>query len=102
MPRLKSFPPTLQAVLWSKNIAKLDLEADKNYIIHQVLAYGTWDHQKWLFSVYKFNELREVFQKYPQKDYSEKSFNFAKKILLELPKSIDKRKYVKTFPRVIG
>lgn len=96
------FPSNLQAILWSKDIANIDLNGDKNYIIHQVLAYGAWEHIKWLFRTYPLYEIRRVFERIPQKDYSEKSFNFAKNILLEIPENLDKKDYVKTFPRVIG
>jgi len=98
---MTNLPKNLQAVLWSKNISKLNLENDKNYIIHQVLAYGTWEHLVWLFENYSEIEIKRVFSEYPEKDYTERSFNFAKNILLEIPNEIDKRNYVKTFPRVI-
>ena len=101
MVRVSKFPINLQAVLWSRDIANLDLNLDKNYIVHQVLAYGTWEHLEWLFRTYPLDKIRETFKEHPEKDYTEKSFNFAKKILLELPEDIDKRAYVKTFPRII-
>lgn len=94
-------PKNLQAVLWSKNIDKLDFQKSKNYVIHQILAYGTWEHLVWLFKKYPEGAIRKVFSTQPEKDYSEKSFNFAKNILLEINSDLDKTKYVKTFPRSI-
>lgn len=102
MVKTNNSPKNLQAVLWSKDIANLDINRDKNYIVHQILAYGTWDHIKWLFAIYPIDKMRQVFQKYPEKDYTEKSFNFAKNILLEIQTDLDKKKYVKTFPRFTG
>lgn len=95
-------PTRLQGILWSRDVSSLDRDKDKNYIIHQVLAYGTWDHLKWLFKTYKDDEIRDVFRKYPSKDYSEKSYNFVKSILLDIKKcGVDEKLYVKTYPRVI-
>jgi hypothetical protein len=102
MGKKTTLPKNLQAVLWSKDATNLNLDEDKNYIIHQVLAYGTWDQIKWLFKTYSANKIRTVFREYPEKDYTNKSFNFAKNILLEISSNLDKRYYVKTFPRVIG
>src|SRR3989304_7077168 len=96
-----NLPANLQPVLWSKNIDLLDLQKDQTYIIHQILAYGTWDQIKWLFDVYTTSTISNVFSHKPEKDYSEKSFNFAKNILLEIDRDLDKTKYVKTFPRYI-
>lgn len=94
-------PKTLQAVLWSRDINKLNFQSSKNYVIHQVLAYGTWEHINWLFKTYKPETIINVFSSQPEKDYSEKSYNFAKNILLEINSDLDKTKYVKTFPRSI-
>ena len=99
---MSKIPKNLQGVLWSKNVSNLNLEKDKNYIIHQILAYGNWEHLIWLLDKYKLNQVRKVFIEHPAKDYNERSFNFVQKLLLKIPDSvIDKRYYVKTFPRVI-
>lgn len=96
-------PKNLQGVLWSSDVSKLDLVKNKNYIIHQILAYGTLQHMKWLFKVYKPGEIKNVFTKYPAKDYTEKTFNFIQKIVLDIPpKIVDERYYVKNYPRIIG
>jgi len=93
---------SLQGVLWSKAASKLDFERDKNYIIHQVLSYGTWEHVKWLFDTYGRNEIKNVFLHYPAKNYTEKSFNFFGNVVLGItPGGIDTKDYVKTHPRVI-
>ncbi len=95
-------PKSLQGVLWSKDTSKLNLTKDKEYIIHQTLAYGGWEHLKWLFGVYKLDQIKKVFIRYPEKDYSFRSFNFIQKIVLGIPSErLDKRYYVKTFPRIV-
>lgn len=93
-------PASLQGTLWSANVNKLDLTKDKNYIMHQVLAYGTWEQLKWLFQAYRKEEITRVFIQNPTKNYLPVSFNFVKNILLDLPAvKLDPRHYVQSFPR---
>lgn len=95
-------PANLQPILWSVGIDKLDLQKDKSYIIHQVLAYGTWEHLKWLFKTYPRDEIKKVFIERPAKDYVPASFNFIKNYVLDLDdKNINIENYVRTFPRHI-
>ncbi len=94
-------PTNLQGVLWSVDINNFDFIKNKAYVIHQVLAYGTWDHLVWLFKNYTINEIRESFEKYPEKDYTPQGYNFSKNVLLEISKPLDEKRYVKTFPRYI-
>ncbi len=99
---MSKIPKNLQGILWSRNINNLDLQEDKNYIVHQILAYGGWEHLIWLLNNYKLNKIRDIFVQHPSKDYDERSFNFIQKILLKIPEAdIDKRYYVKTYPRII-
>jgi hypothetical protein len=96
-------PKNLQGVLWSADVSKLDIYKNKKYIIHQVLAYGTLKNLIWLFKTYKISEIKSIFIEYPEKDYTERTFNFVQKVVLNIPqKTIDKRYYVKNYPRVIG
>lgn len=95
-------PKSLQAVLWSRGIENLDLNKDKEYIIHQVLAYGRWEDLVWLFDKYGKNQVREVFINYPTKNYSPAGLKFVGKILLEVGDQIDSRKYDRSTPRITG
>jgi len=56
-------PKKMQWLLWSYDIDSLDLEGDKDYIITQVLNYGTWEDLKWLFKVYSEREIKNVVKK---------------------------------------
>lgn len=95
-------PLSLQGVLWSKATSKLDCQRDKNYIIHQILSCGTWEHVRWLFDTYERDEIKNVFLHYPAKNYTEKSFHFFANVVLGItPGGIDAKDYVKTLPRVI-
>ncbi|OGM20825.1 hypothetical protein A2863_01635 [Candidatus Woesebacteria bacterium RIFCSPHIGHO2_01_FULL_38_9b] len=95
-------PRNLQGVLWSVDVKNLDIESDKNYIIHQILAYGTWKNLKWLFKTYSESQIKIAFLKYPSKDYRPVVFNFVTKILFGLKQLPDERYYVTTYPRIIG
>lgn len=99
---MSRIPKRLQGVLWSVSVDKLDLNKNKRYIIHQILAYGTWDDIKWLFKTYTKSEISKVFTSYPSKDYKPEAFNFVSKYLLNLKKLPDERYYVTTYPRIIG
>jgi hypothetical protein len=53
-------PKKMQWLFWSCNVNDLDLEKDKNYIISQVLNYGTWEDLKWLFKIYSEKEIKNA------------------------------------------
>ena len=94
--RMKAFG-SLQVILWSKNIEKLDLKKDKIYIIHQILSYGSLKQIKWLFKVYGPNEIRGVFLKYPKRIYIASVFYFVKNFILDLKEEkLPPKDYVKT------
>lgn len=93
-------PKKLQAVLWSVDVKRLDIDRDKNYIIHQILSYGRLEDILWLFDNYAREDLRRVFTTIPYKDYSPSRFHFVKEYLLGLKHhSLDERLYVKNIPR---
>ncbi|TSC85485.1 MAG: Uncharacterized protein G01um101416_836 [Microgenomates group bacterium Gr01-1014_16] len=96
-------PKRLQAVLWSAGTGKLDVVKDKHYIIHQVLAYGSWEDTKWLFKTYDQETIKNEFVDYPEKDYRPATFNFIKNHLLGLEYlQLNQSRYDPTTPRVIG
>src|SRR3989344_5912332 len=98
---MTKIPESFQGILWSRNVSNLDLDLDKNYIINQLLAYGSLTNLKWLFKTYTISDIKKIFKKYPSKDYTKKSFNFVKNILLDEKENIDEKKYVKSYPRII-
>ena len=92
--------PFSQAVLWSKDVKNLDPQRDKNYIIHQVLRYGSLAEIKALKKFYGEAEVAQVFAGKPLKIYSPATFNFVKNYLLSLSgHQIDETKYLTTTPR---
>ena len=56
----------LQGVLWSYDVRDLDLEKDKEYIITQVLNYGTWEDLKLLYKLYPEKDIKKVIR-YPRR-----------------------------------
>lgn len=93
---MNRIPQEFQAILWSTNIKNLDLEKDKNYIIHQVLLYGNLKQIKWLFKAYGKGKVRETFIKNPLPIYTRTVFHFVKNFILGLKdKKLDEKKYIK-------
>jgi len=94
---MKKIPRDLQGILWSKKLNSLNLEKDKSYIIHQVLAYGNLKQIKWLFNVFSRKEIIEVFTTSPRQNYTHSAFNFIKNYILDLEdnKKINPKAYVK-------
>lgn len=93
-----SLPKNLQPVLWSARIKNLDLEKDKIYIIHQILAFGNLKQLKWLLSNYSLNEIKKVFLQNPQPIYTPQIFKFIKSMVLDSEKiKLKKENYVKSF-----
>lgn len=94
---MKKIPPKFQALLWSKNVEKLDREQDKIYIIHQILSYGDLNELKWLFRIYDRKEIEEVFIRFPKKIYQPAVFYFIKNFVLGAKnKRLREKNYVKS------
>ncbi len=92
-------PKHFQALLWSKDINKIDLEKDKIYIIHQILAYGDMKDIHILFKIYPKSLIKEVFLNYPAKIYTKPVFRFVKNFVLKINNTLPEEKYVRDFPR---
>ena len=93
-------PKSLQGALWSVNVSKLNLEEDKPYIVHQILAYGTLDEIKWLMKTYGKDVIKKVFLNQPIKVYTPSAFRFSQ-LLLDVPE-VGADRYDQTLPRRIG
>lgn len=89
-------PKFLQPFLWSVKIEDLDSDKDKIYIINQILAFGNIKALKWLFETYPLIEIKQIFLKHSMKIYRKESFNFVRKILLNIDKPVNQKKYVAT------
>ena len=91
-------PKSLQGILWSTDVDRLDLEKDKHYIIHQVLIYGDLSELSWLFDTYSKEEVVRVFLSGPAKLYPKEVYHFVKNYLLGLRnRDLDEQDYVTSF-----
>lgn len=91
-------PKSLQGILWSTDVKRLDLEKNKGYIIHQLLLYGDLSELHWLFHTYSKKTIIDVFLSHPAKLYEKEGFQFVKNYLLGLQKvSLDEEDYVTSF-----
>ena len=84
MAKTIKIPKRLQAVLWSADISKLNIEKHKDYITHQVLIYGSFSDIRWLFKTYSKKEIANTFVNQPSKNYPREVFHFIKNHLLML------------------
>lgn len=82
------------------NIAKLDLEKDRPYIVNQVLSYGTLDEIRWLMKTYGKDTVKQVFLEQPIKVYTPSAFRFSQLLLGVSGVMADR--YDQTLPRRIG
>ena len=82
------------------NVSKLNLEEDKPYIVHQILAYGTLDEIKWLMKTYGKDVVKKVFLNQPIKVYTPPALKFSQ-LLLDIP-AVRADRYDQTLPRNIG
>lgn len=92
----QKIPHFLQPFLWSVDIADLDVDKDKIYIINQILAFGNMLALTWLFQMYSLRELKNVFSRHSMKIYRKSGFYFVKDILLGISDFFDHVKYVST------
>lgn len=92
----KHLPKKLKKLFWSADFKKLDIVRDKNYIIHQTLAFGTLEEIKFLFNIYSVKEIRQIFLEQPQPFYSPQGLNFIQKYILQIKDiGFSKERYVK-------
>ena len=94
-------PKSLQATLWSTDISNLDIQEDKNYIIHQILSIGGVDDWQWMFKIYPLKTITSTFVKKPAKIYQPQRFSLAKVMLGLKDQNFTKEFYVINTPRII-
>ena len=77
MARVKTkIPKKMKWLFWSYDINSLDLEEDKDYIISQVLNYGTEEDLKWLFKLYPEKEIKKIIKNPRRGVWFRKVLNF--------------------------
>lgn len=83
----EKLPQSVQNVLWSYDINKIDLEVHKKLIIAQVLNFGTKEATDWLFRTYGINEIRNIAEMIPSGQWDKKSLALWSLYLGIKPKS---------------
>jgi len=79
---MSNIPKSLQGILWSSPVNKLNLTKHEVYIIHQVLMYGNFNQLRWLFRTYSKKRIKDVFLNKPQKIYTKSALNYISKFIL--------------------
>ncbi len=55
-------PTSLERYFWSANLGTLDTEANKCYIIEQLLEYGNVEALRWMLGMYSNRNIVEILQ----------------------------------------
>lgn len=76
----------------------------RQYLIHFIFCYGTFENTRWLLHRYLFEKVETIFMRYPMKIYSKQRFLFVKNFILELRDvPLDESQYVAyTWQRLPG
>ena len=75
-------PKIIRPFLWSSDIKKINLRADKKRIILNVLNFGTKPATDWLFNFYSRSEIKSaVISQGAKGELSAKSLNYWSLIL---------------------
>lgn len=69
----ENIPKSVESVLWSYDVNKIDLNLHKKLIIGQVLNFGTKEATDWLFGLYGLDEIRKVAEQIPSGQWDKKS-----------------------------
>ena len=96
----KTIPLKLRWLFWSYDIKSLDVKGDKDYIITQVLNYGTWDDVKWLLETYPEKEIKKIVKNPDRGVWFEKVLNFWTTIFnIRLKKDVREKAIFNINPR---
>jgi len=69
----EKLPKSVESVLWSYDVNKIDLSLHKKLIISQVLNFGTRAATDWLFKTYELEEIRKIAEQIPIGQWDRKS-----------------------------
>ena len=96
---MRKVPRKLQSVLWSYDVRRLDLEANKELIIQQVLNYGDWEDLRWLYQTYSEGQIKEVVRHPRRGIWFEQVLSFWCLMLkVRLPKQVRERAIFRLSP----
>ncbi|MBU4369578.1 hypothetical protein KKG58_02330 [Patescibacteria group bacterium] len=84
----------LKNLFWFTNFKNLDLEENKNLIVHQTLALGDWGQTEYLFKLYSKPEIKKEFIKLRKGLYEPKILGLSK-LFLGIKKLSNEKQYIK-------
>lgn len=85
----------LSPLIWTKEPKEIDIDKDKNLIIHHVLSMGDLQDIGLLYEIYSKKQIIDEFLKPRKGLYPEPIFKFIK-IFLGIDKKLDEADYVKS------
>jgi hypothetical protein len=78
----RMLPQSLQRLLWSYDIKKLDINRDVKAIVNAVLVYGDLPDMKTLLSIYDRKDVKQYAEEFLKKDsWNKKSYTFWATVL---------------------
>lgn len=83
----EKLPKSVQNVLWSYDVDRIDLEIHKKLIVAQVLNFGTQEATDWLFHTYSMAEIQKAADQIPSGQWDKKSLALWSLFLGINPKS---------------
>jgi len=83
---IKIIPSFVKPFLWSYDIDQLDLEADKERIITNVLNLGSDQAVRWLLATYPASIIKTIISQPRAGEWNKKSLNFWSLIFNLSPK----------------
>ena len=103
MKNKQKIPGFIAPCLWSYNIKELNLKADKELIITQVLNYGDEKRIKWLYSVYTEKDIREIVRHPRRGLWFERVLNFWEIMLkIRIPRKIREKAIFRLQPQFLS
>ncbi len=63
-----------KSLFWDSSVDKIDINANKKYIIERILEYGDTEPVKWMFATYPLLEVKKVLKE--SRVLSKKSSDF--------------------------
>ncbi|HLP48369.1 MAG TPA: hypothetical protein VK469_20685 [Candidatus Kapabacteria bacterium] len=72
-----------KSLFWDCNIARIDINVHRKYIIERILEYGDNEPVKWMFETYPLQEVKKVLKE--SRALSKKSSNFWRLVLPKKP-----------------
>ena len=86
MKKHQKIPQNIIQCLWSYDPRSVDLRADKELIITQVLNFGSWQDLQWLLKIYSSEDIRAAVTSPRRGRWTPQTLNYwTLKLAIHLP-----------------